>query len=56
MLGGPDSAVGVVRRPVLVRAATRPRSLLARPARRRRRERATGWLSIAVGVGVATAR
>jgi threonine/homoserine/homoserine lactone efflux protein len=55
LLGGLDIAVGVVYWLLLVRVATRLRSLLARPAWRRRWERGTGWLFIAVGVGVAAA-
>lgn len=55
LLGGLDVAVGVVYWLLLVRVAARLRSLLARPAWRRRWERTTGWLFIAVGVGVATA-
>ncbi|WP_329406379.1 LysE family translocator [Streptomyces sp. NBC_00704] len=56
LLGGLDIAVGVVYWLLLVRVAARLRSLPARPAWRRRWERTTGWLFIAVGVGVATAQ
>ncbi len=55
LLGGLDVAVGVVYWLLLVRVAALLRSLPARPAWRRRRERTTGWLFIAVGVGAATA-
>ncbi|MFG2577116.1 LysE family translocator [Streptomyces sp. NPDC048481] len=56
LLGGLDIAVGVVYWLLLVRVATRLRALPARPAWRRRWERTTGWLFIALGVGVATAQ
>ncbi|MEU5634556.1 LysE family translocator [Streptomyces rishiriensis] len=55
LLGGLDIAVGVVYWLLLVRVAARLRSLLSRPAWRLRWERTTGWLFIAVGVGVAAA-
>ncbi|MFI7316470.1 LysE family translocator [Streptomyces venezuelae] len=53
LLGALDVVVGVVFWLSLVRVAVRLRTALDRPAWRRRWERATGGLFIAVGVGVA---
>ncbi|MEW2390856.1 LysE family translocator [Streptomyces venezuelae] len=53
LLGAVDIAVGIVYWLALVRVAVRLRAALDRPAWRRRWDRATGGLFIAVGVGVA---
>ncbi|MFC7987681.1 LysE family translocator [Streptomyces pilosus] len=53
-LGILDVAVGVVYWFALVTVAARLRALLARPAIRHRWELTTGWLFIAMGIGVAT--
>lgn len=54
VLGALDIGVGVVYWMLVVRVAARLRSLWDRPAWRRRWDRVTGWLFIAVGAGVAT--
>ncbi|MFD6436245.1 LysE family translocator [Streptomyces venezuelae] len=53
LLGAVDVAVGIVYWLALVRVAVRLRTALNRPTWRRRWDRATGGLFIAVGVGVA---
>ncbi|CAL9372844.1 LysE family translocator [Streptomyces sp. enrichment culture] len=53
-LGILDVVVGVVYWFALVTVAARLRALLARPAIRHRWELTTGWLFIAMGIGVAT--
>lgn len=53
LLGVLDVLVGVVYWFALVAVAARLRSFLARPAVRRRWELTTGWLFIAIGVGIA---
>ncbi|MFF8277949.1 LysE family translocator [Streptomyces lateritius] len=53
-LGILDVLVGVVYWFALVLIATRLRALLARPKVRHRWELTTGWLFIAIGIGVAT--
>ncbi|MCT9089910.1 LysE family translocator [Streptomyces sp. ASQP_92] len=53
LLGTLDILMGVGYWFALVAMATRLRALLDRPAFRRRRELATGWLFIAIGIGVA---
>ncbi|MEU5895216.1 MULTISPECIES: LysE family translocator [Streptomyces] len=53
LLGAVDVVIGIVYWLSLVRVAVRLRTVLDRPAWRRRWERATGGLFIAVGVGVA---
>jgi threonine/homoserine/homoserine lactone efflux protein len=55
LLGVLDVLIGVVHWFALVAAAARLRTFLARPAVRRRWELTTGWLFIAIGVGIATA-
>ncbi|TXS23015.1 LysE family translocator [Streptomyces sp. adm13(2018)] len=52
-LGTLDVLIGVAYWYALVAAATRLRSLLARPKFRHRWELATGWLFIGIGIGVA---
>ncbi|MYZ06286.1 LysE family transporter [Streptomyces sp. SID2999] len=54
-LGILDVLIGVVHWFALVAVAARLRALLARPKFRRRWELTTGWLFIAIGVGVAAA-
>ncbi|MFD7699208.1 LysE family translocator [Streptomyces caelestis] len=54
-LGTLDVLIGVVYWFALVTVAARLRVLLARPRVRRRWELTTGWLFIAIGVGVAAA-
>ncbi|MEU5764713.1 LysE family translocator [Streptomyces asoensis] len=54
LLGALDIAIGVVYWLILVSFAARLRARFGRPARRRRRG-LTGWLFIAVGIGVAVA-
>ncbi|MEV4947373.1 LysE family translocator [Streptomyces sp. NPDC053755] len=54
-LGILDVLIGVVYWFALVLVAARLRSLLARPKVRRRWELTTGWLFIAIGIGLATA-
>jgi threonine/homoserine/homoserine lactone efflux protein len=54
-LGTLDVLIGVVYWFALVTVATRLRVLLARPKVRHRWELTTGWLFIAIGIGVATA-
>ncbi|MGW7267023.1 LysE family translocator [Streptomyces sp. NPDC054842] len=55
LLGLLDVAIGVLYWLVLVSAAARLRALLNRPAFRDRWDLTTGWLFIAVGIGVAAA-
>ncbi|MFF5157777.1 LysE family translocator [Streptomyces sp. NPDC000348] len=55
LLGTLDVLIGVVYWFVLVTVAARLRALLARPKVRRRWELTTGWLFIALGIGVAAA-
>ncbi|MFF3849278.1 LysE family translocator [Streptomyces sp. NPDC002328] len=55
LLGALDVLLGVVYWLALVGVATRLRAILNRPAWRRRWERLTGGLFIALGVGVAAA-
>ncbi|MFG2994535.1 LysE family translocator [Streptomyces sp. NPDC048257] len=52
-LGTLDVLIGVAYWFALVAAATRMRALLARPKFRHRWELTTGWLFIAIGIGVA---
>ncbi|MFJ3224961.1 LysE family translocator [Streptomyces sp. NPDC086783] len=55
LLGLLDVAIGVLYWLVLVSAAARLRTLLNRPAFRDRWDMTTGWLFIAIGIGVAAA-
>ncbi|GAA4794774.1 LysE family translocator [Streptomyces ziwulingensis] len=55
LLGALDIAIGVLYWLVLVRVAAPLLARLNRPAFRRRWERATGWLFIGIGAGVAAA-
>jgi threonine/homoserine/homoserine lactone efflux protein len=55
LLGVLDVLIGVAYWFALVAVAARLRAFLARPAVRRRWELTTGWLFIAIGVGIATA-
>jgi len=54
-LGTLDVLLGVAYWFALVAVAARLRALLARPKIRHRWELATGWLFIAIGIGVAVA-
>ncbi|MFE5212787.1 LysE family translocator [Streptomyces sp. NPDC056600] len=53
LLGALDVLIGVAYWFALVAVAARLRAFLARPAVRRRWELATGWLFVAIGVGIA---
>ncbi|MFJ9718685.1 LysE family translocator [Streptomyces sp. NPDC101213] len=55
LLGAVDIVVGLVYWQVLVSVAARLRSVLDRPACRRRWELTTGWLFIGIGIGIAAA-